>query len=285
MKEIVIRSWLPPDLPDLKDIFTVSFGDPPEVVDAFFRAFPAGSCSCVLAAVPEDGRPDGRPVAAGYRLDGLTLHFSARKQVPCGYLYALGCLPAWRGRGLGMELHKRMFVDAGEQSTVSCMIPVSESMLQAYLRLGRAFPLGRVRFADHSRADLAAGPPAPAAEDLPPAEYARRREALLASRPHAEYPAAWYSLMADFGNRFLALPGALAAVIPLEDRCVVAELLCPDANPSAAIAGVAAACPAQRYVVRTPVFFPGPGEIRGFAYHNSAEEEAPEDFWFPFGLE
>ena len=102
---------------------------------------------------------------------------------------------------------------------------------------------------------------------------------------------------------------ALATVIPLEDRMIVAELLCPGADPACALAGIAEACPAHKYEVRTPAFFPGPGELRTFAFYHDPGERGdrerrdglfrspgerrdglfrspePESFWYPFGLE
>ena len=81
--------------------------------------------------------------------------------------------------------------------------------------------------------------------------------------------------------------GALAAVAPLENCCVVSELLCTGADPARVIAGIAGLCPAERYEVRTPVFFPGPGEVRPFVYcHDPAGAlSVPASFWYAFGLE
>ena len=128
---------------------------------------------------------------------------------------------------------------------------------------------------------------APRAERIPWEEYARRREEWLAPYPHAVYPEAYYRLAAEYGNVFLCMDGALAAVIPGEDRCRVAELLCDGAEPVRAAAGIAAVCPAEEYEIRTPVFFPGDGEARPFTYCLGTGEEihGTEDFWYPFALE
>ena len=58
MNDILIRFWQPSDLPDLWEIFSVCFGDPPETAEAFHRTFLAAPENCMLAAVPEDGKPD-----------------------------------------------------------------------------------------------------------------------------------------------------------------------------------------------------------------------------------
>ena len=93
--------------------------------------------------------------------------------------------------------------------------------------------------------------------------------------------------MEAYDNLFLSFPGALAAVVPLGNRCVVSELLCTGADPARVIAGISGLCPAERYVIRTPAFFPGPGEVRPFVYCHDPEGplSLPDDFWFAFCLE
>lgn len=286
MPAFAVRSWLPGDIPELKEIFAASFGDPPEVVDAFYRAFLAGPETCVVAAVPDTEKPEGRAVAAGYVLPGPALRFSDTASVPSVYLYALGCLPACRRRGYGMAVYRSMLARGKSMAPAECGIPASEALVQVYDRIHPMVPLGRSRIAEMSSAGASGAEPL-AVEHLSWEVYAGRREQWLGSHPHAVYPESYYRLSAEFGSLFLALPGALAALIPLEGRCVVSELLCIGADPARAVAGIAAACPAEGYEIRTPAFFPGPGSLRRFAYYHDTAEPlpAPEDFWFPFGLE
>ena len=147
-------------------------------------------------------------------------------------------------------------------------------------------PLGGSRVAELD-GPRAAGAAPLAAVRLGREEYALRREECLAPYPHAAYPDAFYRLMDEYGNLFLSFPGALAAVVPLENRCVVSALLCTGADPARVIAGITGLCPAERYEVRTPVFFPGPGEVRPFVYcHDPAGAlSVPVSFWYAFGLE
>ena len=201
------------------------------------------------------------------------------------YLYAFACLPAWRGRGIMKQVYTVLFEEARRQAPAVCLVPASDSLMQAYNRTGRTFvPLGRIRSARVTGAGPAGALPA---ERLTWQEYARRREKWLEPYPHAVYPESFYALSAEYGYVYLSLPGALAAVSSQADRMLVNELLCPSADPERALAGIAAVCPAGQYEVRTPLFFPGSGEARRFAYiHGTAEQaEEPETFWYPFGLE
>ena len=286
MNDTMIRFWQPSDLPDLREIFSVSFGDPPEIPEAFHRAFLTVPEACILAAVPEDGRPEGRPAAAAYCLPGARLCFPERG-IPSVYLYAFGCLPEYRGRWFMKRVYTALFETARGRAPASCIIPVSDGMLRAYNQSGFTFvPLGRIRAAAVSGSAARAAEKLPA-ERIPWQEYARRREEWLKPFPHADYPASYYELSAAYGYVFLSMPGALAAMIPEEDRFIAAELLCPAADPARALAGAAEACPAESYEVRTPVFFHGPGEIRPFAYWHEAAGNlsGTETFWYPFGLE
>ena len=243
----MIRFWQPSDLPDLQEILTVSFGDPPETVEAFYRSFLTAPEACLLAAIPEEGRPEGRPAAAAYCLPGPVLCFPEKK-IPSVYLYAFACKPAWRGRGIMKQVYTALFEAACKQAPVSCIIPVSEGMLQAYNRTGFTFdPLGRVRSAEITGTEACAADALPA-ERLSWQEYARFREIWLKPYPHAVYPDSYYSLSAEYENVFLSLPGALAAVIPLGNRCIVSELLCPYAEPARAVA----------------FLFPGPRRVSPF---------------------
>ena len=284
--EFSVRPWQPADIPELRDIFAASFGDPPEVIDAFHRAFLNTPEACVLAAVPETGRPEGRAVAAGYCLPGPTLRFSESESCASAYLYALGCLPEMRGRGIGMAVYREMLIRSAEIAPASCIIPATEALVRAYNRVHPMMPLGRSRIAEMSGAEAAAAAPV-RTERIGWEEYARRREEVLAACPHAVYPESYGRLMSEFGHIFLTMPGALGAAIPLEDRCIVTELLCTGTDPGQAVAGIAAVCPAEHWEIRTPVFLPGPGTARCFAYYPYAAEgtPAPEEFWYPFGLE
>lgn len=286
MTPFSVRGWQTGDIPELREIFAASFGDPPEIIDAFHRVFLSGPDCCAVATVPDAERPEGRAAAAGYLLPGPVLRFPDREDIPAAYLYALGCLPAFRRRGFGSAVYRALLGYGEKAASAVCVLPASEMLVRTYGRICPIRPLGGSRVAElEGPPDTDAVPPA--AERLSREEYALRREECLAPYPHAAFPDSFYRLMEEYGNLFLSFPGALAAAVPLENRCVVSELLCTGADPARVIAGIAGFCPAERYEIRTPVFFPGPGEVRPFAYcHDPAGTlSLPDGFWFAFGLE
>ena len=118
LDEIMIRFWQEPDIPDLQKIFTISFGDPPKIVEAFQRIFLTAPEVCTLAAISGEGRPEGRPVAAAYCLPGAALCSDGRR-IESAYLYAFGCLPEWRGQGIMKRVYSAAFAESARQAPVS----------------------------------------------------------------------------------------------------------------------------------------------------------------------
>ena len=66
-----VRGWISEDIPELREIFAASFGDPPEVIDAFHRTFLSGPECCAVAAVPDAEKPSGNDQARGCVQKGL----------------------------------------------------------------------------------------------------------------------------------------------------------------------------------------------------------------------
>ena len=140
LRDISVRFWQPQDVPDLREIISVSFGDTPEMVKAFYDIFLSAPEACMLAAVPEEKRPQGRPVAAAYCLPGPVLAFRSRR-IPSVYLYAFACLPAWRGQGIMKRVYTALFAEACRQAPCACIVPASDGLMRAYNRSGFLFSL------------------------------------------------------------------------------------------------------------------------------------------------
>ena len=62
----VLRESAPRDTAQLRQLWCDVFGDPPELVDAFFSLLPGMGCGCVAER-------ESRVVGAAYLIDGFTL--------------------------------------------------------------------------------------------------------------------------------------------------------------------------------------------------------------------
>jgi len=84
------------------------------------------------------------------------------------------------------------------------------------------------------------------------------------------------------------LERGLAAAETIDGVCYVRELIDTSRDAMTAVAAVAKWCRAREYVVRSPLFFDGPGEARPHvlgALRRTDGKPLPDDLWWGFGLE
>ena len=225
MTAYCIREYCPGDRAALTALWRQVFGDPEEVVAAFFDALPRMGIGAVAEA-------EGRPVGAAYVLDALSLVDAQGQGRRCGYLYAVAVDPAHRHQGLGAALsQKAAALSLARGTEFICTLPAEPSLYAWYEEiLGLDCALHRKRY------PVTAGPALPA-ERLCPEDYLARREALLTGVPHLrpapavmDFAGRFYAL---FGGGLYAYGGGLCAVYVDDGRVLIRELIAP--------AGVAAA--------------------------------------------
>ena len=279
MSDFAIRSWRPEDRPQLKALWQTAFGDSDEYIDGFFGAFLRDD-ACVVAEA------DGAVVSAMYVIPGIRL-FPYRKNVlTAGYTYALATLPAYRGRGIGRAVYRAACETAQKTADAACVLPAEPSLYPFY-EAGGAAPFSAVREARITRAELD-GAATRMAVRAPAGQYAGMREWFLSELPHAVFPEELYDLMEESGTEFFMMEGGVAAAETENGVCRIPELLAPDIDPLTAVASIARWCPAQEYIVRTPLFLDGVGERRSFVLASLKQPPAyplPDDFWWGFGLD
>ena len=282
MNEERIRSCRPEDRPALKALWKQAFGDEDAYIDRFFDSFPPEGTG--LAAEAE-----GKPVSAMYPLSDIRLYPYRQEVLTAGYAYALATLPEYRGRGIGRRVYRALSDRILETCDAACVLPAEESLYPFYETAAGAKVLSYVREVRVSREELRGVTPCPGAR-LPAYQYAGVRQSLLAGMPHAALSEAYYDFLeADEGTEFFVLEGGVAATeTPESGVCRITELLAPDADPLAAIAGVARWQPAREYIVRTPLFYRGLGDARPYMLAVLAKEPdfpMPRDLWWGFGLD
>lgn len=173
------RLSLPGEEIVLRKLWTAVFGDDGEFLDTFFRSFYRPG----LAHVIEE---DGTIVSAAYA-------------VPFGdetYIYAVGTLPAYRGRGFGQAV---TLSAAGGHGAYLC--PAEEGLKAWYREAMGAVPADRRVLSALPRD----------ARPIPAEEYARARESLLRGIPHPPYPPQVLALFSLDGGFYRDPAGAIYA--------------------------------------------------------------------------
>ncbi len=277
MCDAVLRPWRAEDVPQLTALWQDAFGDDDDYIRTYHGLVlrPGG---CVVA------QADGRVVSAMYVMDGPNLAIAPGEKRTAAYTYALATLPPYRGRGIGAAVYKACVAAALDRADVACVLPAEPGLYPFYERAAANIPLSYAREARFSRQELGTL----RQDDVTPvsaAAYAARREAVLAGRPHATMNQCFLDLLAYHrqrfeGGLFVSASGAAAAEVT-DGVCAVSELLDPSGDGMGLLAAVAARCPAERYVVRSPLFFGGPGEVRPFMLGvPRSPAPMPRDLWW-----
>lgn len=240
------------DVPALRSLWALAFGDSEEYMDNFFRTYYRPERMIVLE---EEGV-----------VRAMTAWFDTTFVLPGGgayraaYLYAVATHPDCRGRGLAGELLARadaFFRDMGIPAVTT--VPARPDLHNFFGANGfrECFVLLEREL---TRAEL------PAAETellfpVTPKEYGALREELLAGIPHIAYPED--ALAYQAGCCALSGGGLYAASTPAGAVClcaegageglvVVKEILGAAAAKGLALADLARVAPAERWLVREP---------------------------------
>ena len=119
MPDMRIRRAAPADLPVLTRLWQAAFGDPPELIERFYRRFPPAKAAWVVEA-------GGCVVTAAHLLEGR-LHTADGGVLPCAYVYAVSTDPAHQGNGYASALMRRFAMDADVSGRVLLIQVVSGS--------------------------------------------------------------------------------------------------------------------------------------------------------------
>ena len=163
----------------LREVWKVVFGDDGAFMEMFFREL-------YLPGMAQVVEEDGKIVASAY-------------VIPFGeanYIYAVGTLPAYRGRGYGRAV---TLAAAGGRGAYLC--PAEESLKTWYREAMGAVP------ADWREI----GPLPENAIPISAEEFARERERLLHDMPHVPYPPQVLRLFALDGSFYRDSAGAVYA--------------------------------------------------------------------------
>ena len=248
---IELRKSKSEEVPELQELFRLCFGDGPEVSGLYFDHFYRPEEFLIL-------REDGETRAMAGLLN-LTLTEPGGKTVKAAYLYGMGTHPDHQGRGFAAQLLN--YADFYLRGKRDCLVtmPATPELHAFYAKFGfkEFFPLleGEV-----TPREVWAG------ETSLPVDakrYNSLREQLLTGQFHVSYDhltGLQENLCRYSGGSLLSLnisgiPGC-AAVEQWGDTAVIKELLIAPERLEGALALVAQAVYAKRFILRRPYFWP-----------------------------
>lgn len=253
---IELRASRPEEVPELQELFRLCFGDGPEVSGLYFDRFYRPEEFLIL-------REDGAARAMAGLLN-VTLTEPEGRAVKAAYLYGMGTHPEHQGRGFAAQLlNYADFYLRGKRDCVVTM-PASAELHGFYAKFGfsKCFPLLERELTPRAPRERETSLPVDAAA------YNALREELLSGRYHVSYGVltGLQGRLCEFsGGCLLALNvdglRGCAAVERWEDTALVKELLIAPEGTAGALALIAQAVCARRFVLRAPAFQP----LEGFA--------------------
>ena len=227
MSNALIREYLGGDIPEMSALWQAVFGDSEELVNSFLELLP----DMGTAAVAE---VNGEIAGAAYVITGMELAGGGKAKT-CGYIYAVAVAPEFRGGGTGRALTEHCALLARSRGAeIICTLPAEGSLYDWYKAiLGTECALYRRRF-ETEAADIVP------VQNLPAAEYGRRREALLKERCHMRPSQTTLEFQRCFceelGGGLYACGGGICAAYTEDGAAVIKELIAPDRADAAAIA-------------------------------------------------
>ena len=124
MPDARIRRAAAADLPVLTQLWQTAFGDPPELIGAFYHRFPPQAAAWVVEM-------NGTVVTAAHLLGGR-LHTADGTALPCAYVYAVSTDPAQQGHGYASALMRRFAAEADANGCVLYTLPAEASLYAWY---------------------------------------------------------------------------------------------------------------------------------------------------------
>ena len=279
MSDYTIRPFKAEDRPQLAALWKTAFGDSDACIDAFFDLFLKND-GCLVAEA------DDKVVSAMYIVRGMSMNPYRRRTLTAGYAYALATLPEYRGRGIGTAVYRAVNEAILQDFDCALVLPAEESLYPFYEKAG-AFPISYRREARFTREELRTVPACMCMRATYPM-YSSMREGLLDDMPHVSFPEDVYDFMESQGCEFFFMGNAAACTETIDGVCYVRELIDPATDHRASLSAIATWCPAKEYVVYSPAYFDGPGEVKPYmlsAMKQKPTYSLPPDMWCAFGLE
>ena len=209
------------DIPVLKRIWMDTFGDPPELIEAFFDRFPPARSGWIVCCGDEI-------LSTAYLMLGNSLMHGDQAHA-AAYVYAVATPTEHRGKGYAGMLMRHFAQIAEERKLLLYTRPANESLFHWYAKTMHtvpAAPLSLRQIAAKKSADL------PSVQKTSSTDYGGMREAFLSALPHIILSEAFLSLQEFYleaeNGGYYSVNGGICACEVHGDTLVVKELLARD---------------------------------------------------------
>lgn len=234
------------DVPRLKELWKIAFGDEDAYIDHFFTGYYAPERVLVLE--------EASMVQAMTAWFDMPVVFADGTMWPCAYLYAVATHPDCRGRGLAGQL--LAFADRWlEERGFACVstVPAREDLHVFFGRNGfeECFALQQEQYRPQAQVLPAR------LEQIDAQGYHTLREQLLTNMDHVAYAPQAMEYQAGVctlsgGGLYRVGAQGCACVELAGEEAFIKELLTSPQEREAALTALAEALPARRYWVREP---------------------------------
>lgn len=269
-----IRKACSADITELQEIWSGIFGDSYRFLDSFFSLlFPVST-----AFVADD---DGQLIGSAYIIEISTLK-NKDVSIPCPYIYAVGVLPEFRGKGIGKQLILACRDYCREKGWASCLVPADSGLFDYYERSAAyvpGFTVSEYELEQEGavKAEISA---------IDAEKYGELREKLLTDTAHLEFNSVglkfWKSICEIQDGGFYKLSAensyAIAACEFGDEGFFIKELLCSDDNARGFAAALLWHFDYDTGYYRTPANAKHPESTRTFGMLDSVVSGGPHYF-------
>ena len=240
MNEPVVLRAEQRDLPMLFRLWEDVFGDPPELIEAFFRYFSPEKTGWVV-------KRGDRLCSAAYLITGNEL-LRANESLPAGYVYAVATAPEERGKGCAGMLMRHLEQYARKAGILLYTRPASDRLFAWYSE-----KMGAKRVSRMSETEIL---PESASSVIPvrridPAEYGEIRERYLQGKSHMVLSDPFLLFQENCSDGYFAAGDGAACCMRQGNTLVIPELLCASEQRPQIVQSLIRSFQAERAVLRS----------------------------------
>ena len=217
MDDILISRAAASDQPQLHKHWQTVFGDPTELILAFFDCFPPEISAWTVRCGDEI-------FSAAYLIPG-NWFMNGTQLRPAGYVYAVATPENHRGHGYAGRLMHTIAAEANERELLLYTRPAEASLFPWYAKTMSAGSAGHMREIVVRKDPSAACLPC---RKLTYEEYGIARERLLRDVPHIVCSERFLRLQNRYSEGFFAVSNVLCCCTMQEQRLLISECLGPE---------------------------------------------------------